>query len=947
TLGILFSVFSAAPILGISLTGLIAALIGGAIFVRCIFFTPRAEILLKSKPVLANGTPTTTTTSLPEMRATVRRLADGIWSCLAAGCFGAVVAAVMRMIHQLFPVSSFVVYVEWAAVIGGVALGWLWMGRRMQQDEIKQKHSPAAGTKALRERRFASTGILLFTAAWCVSLLAAFSLFVDLTLLLNASVSQVWLQLSARSLLVTAVLLPFGIGWGFVIALAGRLAARNQPAQRTRHSLSEFSGFPRLHCAAFAGGFLFVRWIVFGLWGPAIALIGLAWLLTVLGLARWIRRRPVPRHWAAKLTTATAVCFVAAAPLFRTNYDPARSAKLLFATNVFVSRQRGVDSEYLMHLDEGRLISSREGERGTLTAWKYRGTQFHLRENGIPKAVVSSDLRVCPQYTADAMQAIIPLVMHESPREVLILGIGSGVPLTTSLSFPVQHLTCVESDSQLLELLDEVVWSSSRETPLNDDRVQLLTWDPALAVISDRNQYDVIISNPDQAMLMQSTPYYTLEFYQRVSRRLKEDGIFCQRFQQIDFGVRPLQVLVKTLQSVFDEVIAIESGAGELLLLGSNSSQGIARDGLLDRLQAPQVRRTLGELGWDWTVPLNLAAYRHQSLAEFSKAGDAGINSAANGLFAFGLPQEVMRWGAKWQELQQRLSKHRNRLLKWDNVEEPDPEIIRRLEEVVRQREYMTAYPDQYWAYRKLNKKRIIQQPRSKIVQVKSEAPRREMYPEDKRRLKYFVELGKIAKQQQPQAEQIRRIAEFAIPYDPMISYFLHQEVAELYARCEEGEGDPEQELVHRLHAIHYAHPQDRSVKNVAAALNFLVDHPQAAKPWERFDHLNALCQILKTRWVIRGAVRPKSSRIVLNDIEQSLTAIGNALDEMDSLSKELKIPDENRRVRRKYLEVSFVRPLRSYRNQLHQHYLQQQETTKQLLDRAVKGDSPEEPIEK
>jgi hypothetical protein len=952
TLGILFSVFSAAPILGVSLTGIIAALVGGAIFVRCIFFTPQAEILPESEPVHNSSHSAKTSNPLPELRATVRRLADGTWSCLAAGCFGAVVATVMRMIHQLFPVSSFLVYVEWAAIIGGVALGWLWMGRRMQQDANKQKHSPTVGAKDPRVRGFASTGILLFTAAWCVCLLTAFSLFVDLTLLLNASVLQVWLQLSARSLLVTAVLLPFGIGWGFIIALSERLAASNQNEQKTARVLSEFSGFPQLHSAAFAGGFLFVRWIVFGLWGPVVALIGLAWLLMGLGLARWIRRRPLPRHWAAKLTSASAVCFVAAAPLFRASYDPARSAKLLFATNVFVSRQRGVDPEYLMHLDEGRLISSREGERGTLTAWKYRGTQFHFRENGIPKAIVSSNLRLCPQYTTDAMQAIIPLVMHESPREVLILGMGSGVPLTTSLSFPVQKLTCVESDPQLLELLDEVVWSSSRQEPLDDDRVRLLPWDPTLAVIADRNQYDVIISNPNQAMLLQSTPYYTLEFYQRVSRRLKDDGIFCQRFQQVDFGVRPLQILARTLQSVFDEVIAIESGAGELLLLGSNSSQGIARDGLLDRLQAPQVRRTLGELGWDWTVPLNLAAYRHQSLAEFSQAGDAGINTAANGRFAFGLPQEVMRWGAKWQELQQQLTKHVGRLLKWDNAEEPNPEIVRRLEEVVRQREYMTAYPDQYWAYRKLIMERIIQHPRNEIVQVKGESPRREMHPEDKRRLKYFEELGKIAKKQkrqgeeahQPQAEEIRRIAEFTVPYDPMISYFLHQEVAELYARCEIG--DPEQELVHRLHAIHYAHPQDRSVKNVAAALNFLVDHPQVTQPWERFDHLNALCQILKTRWKIRGGVRPKSSRIVLNDIEQSLTAIGNALDAMDSLGKELKIPEENRRIRRKYLEVSFVRPMRSYRIQLHQHYLRQEATTKRLIDRAVKGDSSEEPNE-
>src|SRR3990172_5421852 len=306
---------------------------------------------------------------------------------------------------------------------------------------------------------------------------------------------------------------------------------------------------------------------------------------------------------------------------------------------------------------------------------------------------------ICPQYSSEVLPAILSLTLHDDPRSVLLLGLGSSASLSTGLEFPVEHLTCVEGDRALVDVLARVVWPAAGSDPRHDNRVRMVPLDPVLAGTCRDEQYDVILSNADPLALWQAEPCYTQEFYRSASRRLRADGLFAQRFQQIDYGPMPLQVLVRTMQRVFSEVAVVETAPGDLVLLATNSPRGIVRDGALDRFQAPQVRRTLGYVGWDWTVPLNLAAWQNSELEE--AAGSGGVNSVANGRFAFSIPQEVMRWGPKQQELAVALAPPARRLLEWENVPRDDPEVLRRLAEVVAQRNLMTEFPDQPWAYRK------------------------------------------------------------------------------------------------------------------------------------------------------------------------------------------------------------------------------------------------------
>jgi hypothetical protein len=256
------------------------------------------------------------------------------------------------------------------------------------------------------------------------------------------------------------------------------------------------------------------------------------------------------------------------------------------------------------------------------------------------------------------------------------------------------------------------------------------------------------------------------------------------------------------------------------------------------------------------------------------------------------------------------------RFAQWGGIDPDDPDLLRRLAEATGQRKLMANHPDEYWAYRKSVREQVTQRPRSVIVQVKGELPRQEIHKEDQRRLDYFRALGAAYKHKPHLASDIAKVETFAEPYDPLITYFLHQEVAELHS--ESADRNYAAELAHRVHSVYFAAPQDRSIRNVIEAIELLCDHAEAVStPLERFDHLNAMLQMIKQRWAVRAGVNPNSTDIMLNDLDKSLAAVEKALKTMDELRADAAINAEDWQARRQFLETTVISPLRVYRRQL------------------------------
>lgn len=693
------------------------------------------------------------------------------------------------------------------------------------------------------------------------------------------------------------------IGCGFMLAISGVGAARWDRRGLIAASAGFFMGAAGV-LASFQTGLAMATLLV-----PLMFAIAGAAALCFVQTRHWRRQR------ARMSFAAVAVLLIGMTWWGAPRANPATSARLLFSTDVLQAVFQGERADVLPYLDEGRVVLQQQTGAGSLTVWKYRGVQYHVRTAGIPHSVVSYDPRIVPEYSAEILPALFGLALHRDPQRVCLLGSSSGVPVQTALAFPVREVVCLESSQARLTMLLQSVWGTMESSPLTDERFEYRHADPTIALRTDPDRYDVIVMTDGMSSTVGNANQWTAEFFELCRQRLTDEGLFCVRFRQIDYGAAPLQTVVRTLQSCFAQTAALEIAPGEIMLIGSNGAAPVADQQIVDRASRAHVQHVLSRVGWDWVKLLQLPYYTHEALQDL--AGDGPINRVADGRFAYQVSHEMLRWGPKQLELEQALAPRRGNLLAFTNPgHHLAGEIANRINELRAQNLLLKHFPDEPWAYRKKLKEFLQTQPRTQVQQVAGgeSAPR---HPVDRQRIGYLRALSQATKSRT--AEDIRRLSAFEYPHDPLLTFFMHREIAELYERSPQR--DPEVELSHRLHAIYFADPADTSVRDVAEAIQLLVDFPDVVPDGRsRLDHLNALFQTMKRRWDLRQQLTPESAEVTLNDISISLDAIRNGYVCIEQLASQGVASDEVWDPRREYLDRHLVRPLRTYRGRLLPH---------------------------
>ena len=874
----------------------------------------------------------TSSASFPASAAVAQLFGNAAVQAMSAVAIGGLLAVVMRLVGQLMPNGSQVYFAEWIGVAVGFGLGqclcgrqWAWMMR--------------------------GPWVMLAAAATGALLLALLPAIISASLWTTATVTSSALLMAFRVLLLASTTAPAGL------ALAGLMPVSRTPFGR--------SVFPLLLPLPLAVGFIGTQFCfqTAGLVGMLTIVSVSLVLMGLLSLFLPGRETPSWRGWSGITCCALLGLSV---PIWSTHDNPSQTAKLLFSTPAFVAHRAGWDSRLLPVLDDARAIDQREGLRGPLTLWRSHGLELHLRDNGMPRSVISANTLSYPQFAPEVLQAVFPLIMVQHPNQILLLGASSGVPLATCLKFPVQHVVCAENDQSLIDLIRGPIAQETGYDPFTDERTHAAKVPPAIAVMSRRATFDVILSSPPSSSIVAGGAMYTADHYRNASRCLTAGGIFCQRFECLDYGPELLRMVVQAMRQGFDEVIAIETAAGEFLLLGTNSADSFVHEDLPVRLEAAHVRRLLAQSGLDWSTLLNLPAYDHAALGEICAEGRTWTNSPANGILALRAPLELMRWGAKQQEAQSVLTAlrtspapflngdresqlaagelklpRRSRLLEWLGDERVSPVLLRRLSEVAAQMKLVQENPESHWwEYRKTLRQQLQNRTGSTVQQVSHAGDDAPVHPEDERRKQYFIALGAAAQQRQPTVDQIRAIAAHLQPYDPLISYFARQEIADLQAR---GQVDSAWEFVNRLHVIYFANAGDASTRNVAAALELLVQHPEAVPdPAHRFDTLNGLIQTLRTRWELRQSHPVKSARRQLSDIDRSVVAVEKGVQSMDGLYAEARIADADWENRKQVIDRILLRPLRGYRSQLQASALRSEGRTQAAIKALSERDDDE-----
>jgi spermidine synthase len=359
------------------------------------------------------------------------------------------------------------------------------------------------------------------------------------------------LVLAHHTGLVAALVLPTAVGLGVAFPLALELAGGDGPRFAKRVGLvcavNTYAGA----LGALAAGFLVIP--AWGLQGAlslvsALLVVAAATVIAGGGLTRNAR-------FAGFVPAAAAVGLL----VWNQDWDRDLLASGIYKYAAHVPP--GVDVE--AGLKAGTLLYYRDGTASTVSVRRRTGT-VSLAIDG--KVDASNGADMLTQKTL----AHLPLLLHPNPRDVLIIGLGSGVTLASALVHPVARADTVEISPEVVEA--SRYFAAENRAALDDPRSHLMVGDGRSHVHLSSRTYDVIIAEPSNPWMAGVASLFTREFYTAMRRRLAPGGIVCQWTHTYEITDADLRSLVATFLSVFPDATAWLIGQSDLLLVASTQT---------------------------------------------------------------------------------------------------------------------------------------------------------------------------------------------------------------------------------------------------------------------------------------------------------------------------------------------------------------------------------------
>lgn len=222
--------------------------------------------------------------------------------------------------------------------------------------------------------------------------------------------------------------------------------------------------------------------------------------------------------------------------------------------------------EYYSKFIESRMNSDilfyKDGSDATVCVAESQNTRV-LFINGKADASTGSDMN------AQILCAQIPLVLKPDAKDVLVVGLGSGITCGSALIHPIENLDLVEICETVVEA--NKYFQPYNYDPLHDKRLHLFIEDAKTFLQRIDKSYDVIISEPSNPWMSGIANLFSIEYFTDCKNRLNEGGIMLQWVQTYETTDEIFETIVRTFSSVFPDVSIWDTGQNDILLLGSNS----------------------------------------------------------------------------------------------------------------------------------------------------------------------------------------------------------------------------------------------------------------------------------------------------------------------------------------------------------------------------------------
>ena len=233
----------------------------------------------------------------------------------------------------------------------------------------------------------------------------------------------------------------------------------------------------------------------------------------------------------------------------------------------FINREKAPENfndflKYTARTKE-RVLFYKEGIGGTVVVGK-SGEEVYLFTNGKADANSVGDLQT------QSSLGHTPILLHPSPDTVLVIGFGTGHTIGSVMTHPeVKFAQVAEISPEVIEA--SVHFEHVNETPLQDDRLQLIKDDGVSALRLSPYHYDVIISQPSNPWSAGVGNLYTTDFYKDCKKKLRPGGIVAQWFSLYEMDDKSLKLLIRTVLDQFEFATVWDLGSENILLVCSET----------------------------------------------------------------------------------------------------------------------------------------------------------------------------------------------------------------------------------------------------------------------------------------------------------------------------------------------------------------------------------------
>jgi spermidine synthase len=230
----------------------------------------------------------------------------------------------------------------------------------------------------------------------------------------------------------------------------------------------------------------------------------------------------------------------------------------------------------------------------------------------------------------------ISALLDRDPHSVLVVGFGAGVTAGSFVLHPgIKRIVICEIEP-LIPKVVSTYFTAENYDVAHDPRVEIVYDDARHYILTTKEKFDVITSDPIHPWVKGAATLYTKEYFNLVKAHLNPGGVVTQWVPLYESHANVVKSELATFFDVFPDGTVwsndIDGKGYDVLLAGHATPQPIDIDALQQRLAQPdyaRVTQSLGEVGFTSVLSL-LSTYGGQARDLAPWLADAQINTDGN-----------------------------------------------------------------------------------------------------------------------------------------------------------------------------------------------------------------------------------------------------------------------------------------------------------------------------